>query len=270
MRIVSWNINSVRLRIDLLKRLTEELKPDVVCLQETKCRDDAFPMKAVRDMGFDHVEIFGQKGYHGVATLSRFPIAAPASRDFCAMGDCRHLATDIAVPERARPVRVHNYYVPAGGDEPDAGKNPKFAHKLSFLDEMQSWFTAPDEALFGAGDAILLGDLNIAPFPEDVWSHKQLLKVVSHTPIETEGLERVREAFGWVDLVRKHYPLPDKVFTWWSYRSRDWEAADKGRRLDHIWATPELAEACSGAGILKVARGWERPSDHAPIYADFA
>lgn len=259
MRIVSWNINSVRLRIDLVARLAAELSPDVICLQETKCPDDAFPMKAVRAMGYEHTAIFGQKGYHGVATLSRFPLKEKLSRDFCTMGDCRHVAVDVIAPDRKKPVRVHNYYVPAGGDVPDPAENPKFAHKLTFLDEMQAWFSAPDRALVGEGDAVMLGDLNIAPLPEDVWSHKQLLNVVSHTPEETERLDSVRDAFGWIDLVRTGHPIPEKLYSWWSYRARDWEAADKGRRLDHIWATPELAESCTQAFVHKPARGWDSP-----------
>lgn len=270
MRIVSWNINSVRLRIGLVAQLANELSPDVICLQETKCPDDAFPEKAARALGYEHIAKYGQKGYHGVATLSRFPLGEVASRDFCAMGDCRHLATDVLAPGRDKPVRVHNYYVPAGGDEPDPAINPKFAHKLKFLDEMHAWFARPDAALAGQGDCIVLGDLNIAPHPDDVWSHKKLLKVVSHTPEETERLDALRDVFGWVDLVRRQTPVPEKVFSWWSYRARDWEAADKGRRLDHVWASPELAQTCTSAFVHKPARGWERPSDHAPVVVDLA
>lgn len=268
MRIVSWNINSVRLRIDLVAQLTRDIAPDVLCLQETKCPDDRFPIKAVRAMGYDHVAIHGQKGYHGVATLSRHPLSDTWSRDFCTKGDCRHLAASVAAPGAKKPLRIHNFYVPAGGDVADPVVNDKFAHKLSFLEEMQDWFGNPDAALAGTGDALMLGDLNIAPLPEDVWSHKQLLKVVSHTPEETERLNAVQAAFDWVDLVRQHRQVPEKLYSWWSYRARDWEAADKGRRLDHVWATSGVAERCSDAQILKAARGWERPSDHAPVIVD--
>ncbi|MCC0016069.1 MAG: exodeoxyribonuclease III [Rhodobiaceae bacterium] len=270
MRIASWNINSVRLRIDLVARLAAEAKPDVLCLQETKCPDDRFPHKAVRAMGFEHVAIHGQKGYHGVAILSRLPLEDVHVRDFCAMGDSRHLAASVASPQSGRRMRIHNFYVPAGGDEPDATVNPKFAHKLSFVDEMIAWFASADRELTGDGDALMLGDLNIAPHPDDVWSHRKLLNVVSHTPGETDRLLAAQDAFGWVDLVRQHHPVPDKLYTWWSYRARDWEAADKGRRLDHVWGSPGLAPLCSRAEVLKDARGWERPSDHAPVIVDLA
>ena len=118
------------------------------------------------------------------------------------------------------------------------------------------------------GDAILVGDLNIAPHEDDVWSHKQLLKVVSHTPIEVEKFEAARIAGGWDDVMRRHQP-EGKIYSWWSYRAKDWAAADKGRRLDHIWATPDLAERSTGFRILRDARGWEKPSDHAPVFATF-
>ncbi len=268
MRIVSWNINSVRLRIGLVAQLAGELKPDVLCLQETKCPDDAFPAKAVRQMGFvDHATV-GQKGYHGVAILSRLPLDEVARRDFCGKGDARHIAAHVRDPSSGRTVRLHNFYVPAGGDIPDPAENDKFAHKLNFLDEMQGWFARPDGTLAAADGALMLGDLNVAPLPDDVWSHKQLLKIVSHTPQETERLAAVQDAFAWVDVVRRHNPVPEKLYSWWSYRARDWRAADKGRRLDHIWASPEVAERCSAAMILKDARGWERPSDHAPVVVD--
>ena len=117
---------------------------------------------------------------------------------------------------------------------------------------------------------MLVGDLNVAPLETDVWSHKQLLKVVSHTPVETEGLERARAAGGWVDLMRHFVPPEEKLFTWWSYRSPDWTKNDRGRRLDHIWVTPDLAPEATGMHVLKDARSWARPSDHVPVIAAFA
>ncbi len=264
--IASWNINSVRLRAGLVARLAEERSPDIICLQETKCPDGSFPRASFEKLGYRHMAISGQKGYHGVAILSRRPIVATSIREFCGMGDCRHIAADIETPSGGT-LRVHNFYVPAGGDEPDPEINPKFAHKLSFLDELIDWFRqAPDEVGHANG-TVLVGDLNIAPLPEDVWSHRQLLNVVSHTPVETDGLERVRAELGWVDVVRRHTPPPEKLFSWWSYRARDWAASDRGRRLDHIWLSPDLAPAARQTEILREARGWERPSDHAPVLA---
>jgi exodeoxyribonuclease-3 len=118
-----------------------------------------------------------------------------------------------------------------------------------------------------ADRAILVGDLNVAPLEHDVWSHKQMLKVVSHTPIECEKLIGVQQAGGWIDTMRLRVPEPAKLYTWWSYRSPDWETADKGRRLDHIWTSPALADRVLSIKVLKDTRGWTRPSDHVPVTA---
>ncbi len=267
LRIVTWNINSVRLRAPLLAQIVAELDPDVICLQEIKCRPEQFPSKAVTKLGYEHVEINGQKGYHGVATLSRRPILRRAVRVFCGIDEARHLETDIETD--AGPVRVHNFYVPAGGDEPDVTTNPKFAHKLDFLDEMTTLGTTDRDGLHGPNGAVLVGDLNVAPGEFDVWSHKQLLKIVSHTPQETTRLDAARDTGGWHDIVRAHRPDPEKLFTWWSYRARDWQASNRGRRLDHIWTSDGIAGRARTSGILTEARGWEKPSDHVPVWADF-
>lgn len=259
--IATWNINSVRLRLPIVEKLILERAPDVLCLQETKCPDAEFPLKSLRKLGYEHIAVNGQKGYHGVATVSRRPFLAEERRGFCGKGDSRHLSTDIAFNGGA--VRIHNFYVPAGGDEPDPAVNDKFEHKLNFLDEM-------NECLADASaPSMVVGDLNIAPYENDVWSHKQLLKIVSHTPIECEKLERVREAGPFVDLMRKHVPMDEKLYTWWSYRAKDWSAADKGRRLDHVWATRDLEPFFRSVDVLRDARGWEKPSDHVPVIAKF-
>ena len=261
--ITTWNINSVRLRLPIVVAFLEDRAPDVLCLQETKCPNDQFPSAAFRKLGYEHIEVHGQKGYHGVATISRFPLEDANRRRFCEIDDTRHLDTVVRMPKRA--VRVHNFYVPAGGDEPDPEKNPKFAHKLAFLDEMRDIPADPGRA----DSALLVGDLNIAPLETDVWSHKQLLKVVSHTPVETETLENLRKAGGWTDLMRSHIPPQEKIFTWWSYRARDWDVSDRGRRLDHVWGSPDLEPVLSEIDVLRAARGWEKPSDHVPVTAVF-
>jgi exodeoxyribonuclease III len=267
--IASWNINSVRLRIDLVERLIDERNPDVICLQETKCPDAYFPSGALRKRGYEHIAVSGQKGYHGVAIASRIPFASQTARGFCDRGDCRRICVDLD-DGGSTPLRLHNFYIPAGGDEPDPEKNPKFRHKLDFLDEMIEWFRSAPEEIGHNERAVLVGDLNIAPLEEDVWSHKQLLKVVSHTPVETEGLVRLQNELGWVDVVREKVPPPEKLFTWWSYRNQDWKKSDRGRRLDHIWASPSLAPSCSRIEVLREARDWPRPSDHVPLIAAFA
>ena len=265
LKIATWNINSVRLRIGLVTRLLDLWKPDVLCLQETKCPQGQFPSGPLKDMGYGHIAESGQKGYHGVAIVSRLPFVHEHVRRFCAKDDCRHIA--VAVETGSKPVTIHNLYVPSGGDEPDPKINEKFAHKLQFLDELESWFG--EGSVPGGHEGVVVGDLNVAPLEHDVWSHKDLLKVVSHTPVETQGLLRVQKSGNWVDVMRQHVPADQKLYTWWSYRARDWQAADRGRRLDHIWTTPGLAPGCSGIDVLKEARGWTQSSDHVPVMARF-
>ncbi len=264
-RLATWNINSVRLRIGLVAKLVDEHAPDVLCLQETKCADDCFPLSAVRKLGYEHVAIHGQKGYHGVATFSRFPFAETVRERWADKDDARHLATTFADGPLAG-VTLHNFYVPAGGDEPDPAINPKFAHKLQFLDELTQWSGRIAET----GARIMVGDLNVAPHESDVWSHKQLLRVVSHTPVETEGMNRMQAAGRWVDLVRRRTPHPEKLFSWWSYRAADWQASDRGRRLDHVWGSADVADRLIDVRTVREARGWERPSDHVPVVVTIA
>ncbi|MCK0197847.1 exodeoxyribonuclease III [Ancylobacter sp. 6x-1] len=266
--IATWNINSVRLRIELLGQLAQRFQPDVICLQETKCPDDRFPLKDIGKFGYPHVAINGQKGYHGVAVLSKRPFDDVTRQGFCDMGDARHIAVTLgAAAGLSAPLTVHNFYIPAGGDIPDPEQNPKFRHKLAFLDEAIAW-----EALHPTVPgtrSILVGDLNIAPLDTDVWSHKQLLDVVSHTPVEVERLTRLQATGRWVDVMRRFVPPQEKLYTWWSYRAADWQASNRGRRLDHVWASPDLAPAATGLTVLTEARGWERPSDHVPVLATF-
>jgi exodeoxyribonuclease III len=257
LRLATWNINSVRLRLDLVRRFVAEAAPDVLCLQETKTPDALFPREAFEALGYRHMLVHGMKGYNGVAILSRLPFRSPEIRSWCARSDCRH-----AIVELEGGIELHNLYIPAGGDVPDPVANPKFAHKLQFLDEVTAWLAAERAA---ARPIVALGDLNIAPLESDVWSHKQLLGVVSHTPIEVERMSRLQRAAGFVDAVRHFVPPPERLYSWWSYRARDWAASDRGRRLDHIWVTPTLVGALAEARILRTCRGWEKASDHVPV-----
>jgi exodeoxyribonuclease-3 len=243
----------VRLRIDQVARFVADEKPDVLCLQEIKCREGEFPFNAFTAMGLKHVAVCGQKGWHGVAVASRFALEALPAPDLCRHGEARAQAV------RVKGVEVHNLYVPAGGDEPDPALNPKFDHKLDFLARMKTAYSGL------GGQRLLVGDLNIAPGEHDVWSHRQLLDVVSHTPVETVGLEAARTAGGFIDLARAHRPAEEKLFTWWSYRSADWRASNRGRRLDHIWASADLAAASDRFAIHEATRDWDKPSDHAPV-----
>ena len=263
LKLATWNINSVRLRMPIVLDFLNKSQPDILCLQETKCPNELFPFEPLHDAGYPHVEIHGQKGYHGVATISKVPLTSVERRDFCDVGDTRHIST--VFEAGSKKVRLHNFYVPAGGDEPDRAVNPKFGHKLDFLEEMKGMHAEAEDGI----SSILVGDLNIAPLENDVWSHKQLLKIVSHTPVETDGLKEVIQKGAWTDLMRQAIPEPEKIYTWWSYRAKDWSAANKGRRLDHIWSSRDLAPHLSGIEVLREARGWEKPSDHVPVIAEF-
>lgn len=256
--LATWNINSVRLREALVLKLMQEEAPDVLCLQECKSPVEKIPFDAFKAAGYGYMAARGQKGYNGVAIFSKLPLNEVGSEDFAELGHARHIAAKLE-----NGITIHNFYVPAGGDKPDREVNEKFGQKLDYLTEMRDWFKAEQFK-----KSILVGDLNIALREDDVWSHKQLLKVVSHTPIEVEHLAATQEAGGWVDITRKDIP-DGRLYSWWSYRSKDWAAADKGRRLDHVWATSDISNASHNSRILRAARGWEQPSDHAPVFAEF-
>jgi exodeoxyribonuclease-3 len=256
-KLATWNINSVRLRINLVTRFLREHQPDAIALQETKVINDLFPKKAFEKLGYVHHAIHGQKGYHGVAVLSRMPFRETVAREFCSNSDCRHIQVTFE-----NGVELHDFYVPAGADVPDPVANPKFAHKLSFLREMAEFFSKRA----GRNDpVVLVGDLNVAPLENDVWSHKQLLDVVSHTPIETGLLADVKSSFDWTDVTREFVPADEKIYSWWSYRAADWAASDRGRRLDHVWVSPTLKRALRSQSIVRKMRGWAKASDHVPV-----
>ena len=256
LNIATWNINSVRLRVDLVSNLLKTEKIDLLCLQECKAPVEKIPLDVFADIGFPYMVARGQKGYNGVAIISRFPLKEKSAIDFAGLGHARHIAAEL---ENGIP--IHNFYVPAGGDEPDRIKNEKFDQKLNYLNEMKDYFleNAPK-------NSILVGDLNIAPLPEDVWDHKKMAKVVSHTQVEIDHLNAVKRAGDWVDVTRKDLP-EQKLYSWWSYRAKDWDMADRGRRLDHIWASADIIEYVNGSRILREVRGWDRPSDHVPVFA---
>jgi exodeoxyribonuclease III len=259
--LATWNINSVRLRLDLVERFIADAQPDVLCLQETKSPDEHFPRDALAALGYTHQLIHGMKGYNGVAILSRLPFAQSSTQSWCGRRDCRH-----AIATLPGGIELHNLYVPAGGDIPDPEENRKFAHKLDFLDAVADWFTRDRDR---ADAMIVVGDLNVAPLETDVWSHKQLLRVVSHTPVEVAKLGRFQASAQFIDAVRAFIPPEERLYSWWSYRARDWRLSDRGRRLDHIWVTPPLRGQLTHAAVHRDVRGWDSASDHVPVVVRF-
>jgi len=258
MRIITWNINSLRLRLPALRKICTILKPDVICLQETKVTDEMFPKGEIEEIGFSHILYYGMKSYNGVAILSKDPIEFAQTRNWCGKSDCRHIAATLS-----NGIELHNFYVPAGGDIPDRILNEKFNHKLNFISEMQDWFLSMPKA-----ERIMVGDFNIAPLENDVWSHTQLLKVVSHTPIEVDALYALQNSNDWIDAVRYFIPPEKPLFTWWSYRNRTWPGNNRGRRLDHVWVTKNLIPQLKNSSVFTQARGWQKPSDHVPVILD--
>jgi exodeoxyribonuclease-3 len=260
--IASWNINSVRLRMPQVERFLTEHAPDVLCLQEIKTIAELFPYEAFAKLGYVHHAVHGQKGYHGVATVSRIPLREFSRHDWQDNGEARHVGVELLGPGQG--LVLENVYIPAGGDIPDREVNAKFGQKLDFLGRMTRWADTLDRP------TLIAGDFNVAPLESDVWNHKALLKVVSHTPIEVETLGRFRDAHGWVDLGREFIPAPARNFSWWSYRAKDWRAGDRGRRLDHMWASPELALQARAHRVIEETRDWEQCSDHVPLITEFA
>lgn len=257
MKIASWNVNSIRVRLNHIEKFVIQEKIDILCLQETKVTNNDFPFKYVRDLGFKYIELYGGKGYNGVATLSKIPFKSSFSLNVVDEKEHRHVAIKLY-----NDIEIHNFYVPAGGEIPDPISNPKFANKLKFMDGITDWFSNNRSA---SDKIILLGDLNIAPLENDVWSHKQLLHEISHTPIEIQKMAKLYQSLNWHDAIRKFTPETEKLYSWWSYRNHDWAKSDRGRRLDHIWVTQSLEKNIKLGYIAREVRNMETPSDHVPV-----
>ena len=262
LRVVTWNVNSVRLRAEQVARFVAEQAPDVLCLQEIKCLPDQFPETAFRDMGLPHLKVAGQKGWHGVAIASRHPIADAPDLAACREGHARCVSGVI------QGVEIQNFYIPAGGDIPDRTLNPKFDHKLDFYARLTRQFAARDPN----APLLVAGDLNIAPGENDVWNHRYMSKIVSHTPVEVEAMRALQASLGFTDVIRDAHPEDQKLASWWSYRAADFRQSNRGLRLDHLWTSPGLTPAVipGSARIHEDVRAWERPSDHAPVALDLA
>lgn len=263
LRICTWNVNSVRLRAEQAARFVREHGPDVLCMQEIKCQNGEFPAEAFVEMGMPHLRIAGQKGWHGVAIASRLPIEDAPQLAVCREGHARCVSGVVA------GVEIQNFYIPAGGDLPDRDLNPKFDHKLDFYEKLTAEMSRRDPK----APLVVTGDLNVAPGEHDVWNHRYMSKIVSHTPIELEAFGKLMKSLDFIDVVRAAIPDPQKLFSWWSYRAADFRASNRGLRLDHLLLSPGLRDAAwrQGAPAARVhdeVRAWEKPSDHAPVSVD--
>ena len=235
-KLATWNVNSIRIRLELLKKLIEAENPDIICLQEVKAKEEDFPFADIRAMGYPEIALYGMAGYNGVAILAKTPLKSPEKLNWVGKTDARHIKAYVF-----DDIEINNIYIPAGGDIPDPIVNLSFAHKLTFMDDIAEYYELHKSEL-ASKKMLLCGDFNVAPCENDVWNHKQMLKIVSHTPIEVQRLTRLRNSLDLVDVVRKLYPEPEKIYTWWSYRNPNWATNNKGRRLDHVWVSPNLSE----------------------------
>jgi exodeoxyribonuclease-3 len=253
--VATWNVNSIRSRLDSLVPWLDAARPDVVCLQETKVQDHDFPAAPIESVGY-HLAFRGQKTYNGVAILSTAPIErVRAGFDDDGPADEARLIAGVV-----RGVTLVNAYAPQGRDP----ENEMYAYKLAWFPRLRAYLetnSSPEQPL------LLMGDLNVAPESIDVWDPKRLLGHVCFNPQVTEALEGLK-SWGLVDVFRAHVPEPGQ-YTYYDYRSKDAIAGGKGWRVDHMLATRRLAEASVKAWIDLGPRRGERPSDHAPLLATF-
>lgn len=258
MKIATWNVNSVRARVEHLVKFIGYAEPDVLCLQETKVVDGDFPRAPFEELGY-RVIAAGQKSYNGVAILSRAEGVAVAV-GFPHLGEEHPLnAQKRLIHATFNGVRVVNSYFPNGEE---VGSD-KYAFKLEFLAELKSWL-ASEAVRFS--DMLLCGDFNVAPEDRDLWNPEERAGMILVSEPEREGLASLR-ALGFVDCFRLHHSEAGR-YSWWDFRGGlFWKGL--GMRIDHVYATKSLAEACKVCDIDERPRRWKQPSDHTPVWAEF-
>ena len=255
MIIATWNVNSVLARLPLVLKWLGGARPDVLCLQETKCADERFPAREFAELGYSS-EAYGQPTYNGVAILSRTPCTdvrrgMPGDEEGA---HARLLAATVG------GVRVVNAYVPNGAF---VGSD-KYAFKLEWLRRLKDYF---DEDFWADDEVLLCGDFNVAPEDEDVYDPDLWRGTILFSRKEREALARLK-GWGFVDAFRLHTQGAGH-YSWWDYRAGSFRR-NNGLRIDHVWVSEPLAERCRRAWIDREPRGWERPSDHTPVAAEFS
>ena len=253
MKIATWNVNSLKVRLPHVLEWLAANNPDVLVLQEIKQVTEAFPAAALAEAGYASIAS-GQKTYNGVAVISRSEPVDPVT-EFPGFEDPqrRVLATTVD------GVRVVNLYIPNG----QSVGSEKYEYKLSWLNALHGFL---QDELSRHEKLVVLGDFNIAPADEDVYDPEKWGEDVLCSPAEREALARLI-ALGLNDVFRK-FEQPEKSFSWWDYRAAGFRR-NAGLRIDLILATDAMARACSASYVDKEPRAWERPSDHAPVVAEF-
>ena len=254
MRIATWNVNSINVRMPQLLGWLADEDLDVICLQETKTVDENFPVGALKEAGYDAV-FDGQKSYNGVAIISRLPIEN-VQKNFL---DDDHESPKRLIAGTVGGVRIVNTYIPNGTEL----WSDKFTFKLDWLMRLRRFF---DEHYDGSDDVLLCGDFNVAMDNLDVWNVGAWEGKLHFTKTERAAMYNVLQ-WGFVDLFRLKNPELQE-FSWWNYREGAWQR-NRGLRIDHIWASRELASRCTSCHIDKAPRALEKPSDHAPVIAEF-
>ncbi len=252
MKVVTWNINSVRARLDRLLDYLRTRAPDVLCLQELKCTDEQFPRLELQALGYE-AEVFGQKTYNGVAILSKTPITDVARNMGPGDAQARLIAGVVG------GVTVVNLYAPNG----QSVDSEAFGYKLEWYGRLARWLEGRAQR-----PLIVLGDFNIAPEPIDTWDPALWEGQTLFTPRERSALKLVMERHGLVDLFRVKHPGEAGRFSWWDYRAGAFHK-NQGLRIDHLLVSPPLAERCVEVDVDREARKGPQPSDHAPVWASF-
>jgi exodeoxyribonuclease-3 len=254
MKVATWNVNSINVRLEQVLNWLESTKTDVLCLQETKSVDKNFPLEQISEAGYN-VEFVGEKSYNGVAILSKHKIENVQKNFHDAELDApkRLIAADI------NGVHIVNTYIPNGTEL----WTDKFDFKLDWLQRLRKYF---DERCPADSDVLLCGDFNVAPDELDVWNVKAWEGKLHFSKPERAAMFHVKQ-WGFTDVFRQQNGDLQK-FSWWNYRMGAFQK-NHGLRIDHIWTSKSLAEKCVGCWIDKEPRGWERPSDHTPVVAEF-
>lgn len=257
MKIATWNINGIRARVDNLRTWLKDADPDVVCLQETKCSDDNFPMGEFDGSGYN-IALHGQKGFNGVAILAKRPIE-DVSRGLAGDdGDEQARFIEATISTDGGAVRVASIYLPNGN--PVA--SPKFPYKLSWMERLRAQVR---ERLELEEPLVLAGDYNVIPEPRDARNPEAWADDALFQP-ETRASFRALTHLGLTEAIRACHD-EDGVYTFWDYQAGAWQK-NRGIRIDHLLLSPEAADRMSRSGIDRDVRAWEKPSDHVPVWIE--
>ena len=254
MKIVTWNVNSIRVRLQAVMNWIDQEQPDVLCLQEIKVTDELFPAEPFEALGYQ-VAVSGQKTYNGVAILSRYDATEVLAGfpDYDAEGQKRLIAATVG------QVRVVNVYVP-NGSAPDS---PKFTYKLEFINQLSKYM---ERLHLVEEHLVLVGDFNIAPEARDVYDAEEMEGEIGFHLEERSALAELKK-WGFEDVFRRHHE-EGGLYSWWDYRAGAFRR-DMGLRIDHIWASRRLASLSLECGMDKIQRSLPKPSDHIPVWATF-